>query len=277
MTGRDADAPRWAGRRGRGSSSPRWGSWISGGNASPVRASRIGRRGASCQCRESVAEDIQGRGSASGRAGTTNGRRGGAVRTSSSSSSSGRCGNRTRDGGETVVSRRAREGGRGEEGIHRDATSRRDVVDPKRAGVRVPSCARSSGSSRGAARRLLLPFERAADGSEDVGGVRRSSSGVSRAFRVSEADVSRRVATIRETGMSATRGRGTNLRRTLDAEHALGRECEERVRLIVPRRLPLHHRCAHRCCSRVYRLCPETRVAALFLEVRDDSGPKGGN
>ena len=126
------------------------------------------------QCRESVAEtrdeEIRGR----GRAGPTSGGRGGAVRTSSSSSSSGRCRNGTRDGGEVVVSRRARKDGapRGEEGIGRDATSRRDVVDPKRAGVRAPSCARSSGSSRGAARRLLLPFERAADGSEDGGGVR---------------------------------------------------------------------------------------------------------
>ena len=130
------------------------------------------------QCRESVAEtrdeEIRGRGSARGRAGPTSGGRGGAVRTSSSSSSSGRCGNGTRDGGQVVVSRRARKDGapRGEEGIGRDATSRRDVVDPKRAGVRAPSCARSSGSSRGAARRLLLPIERAADGSEDGGGVR---------------------------------------------------------------------------------------------------------
>ena len=174
--------------------------------------------------------------------------------------------------------RRSSVGARGRGARRGGNPSRRDVA---------PRCRRSEagGCARTVLRAVLGVFARRCSppssavrkGCGWIGGRRRRQAivvgSLARVSRLGGGCVS---ASSRETGMSATRGRGTNLRRTLDAEHALGRECEERVRLIVPRRLPLHHRCAHRCCSRVYRLCPETRVAALFLEVRDDSGPKGG-
>lgn len=172
----------------------------------------------------------------------------------------------------------AREGG----GTRRGGNpSRRDVA---------PRCRRSEagGCARTVLRAVLGVFARRCSppssavrkGCGWIGGRRRRQAivvgSLARVSRLGGGCVSASRDDSRDGDVGDAR-RGTNLRRTLDAEHALGRECEERVRLIVPRRLPLHHRCAHRCCSRVYRLCPETRVAALFLEVRDDSEPEGGN
>ena len=173
VTGRDADAPRWAGRRGRGSSSPRWGPGSQG-----VTHLLFERRGSGDEARR-VSVGKASRKTSGGRGAPAGGR----VRRAGDAEARFEPLHRhpLRDAAGTLNARWRRDGrqsareggGRGEEGMIL-ATRRRAEMSWIRSGrVCAYRLARaSSGSSRGAARRLLLPFERAADGSEDVGGVR---------------------------------------------------------------------------------------------------------